>query len=126
MRDFLISENQRNHDGHRTFERFLYRAVGKCEVLVAHHIVFLIEGQEPNEIPSADTLWFDSTLMGKVFGEEKAKSIMLTLAHRTPELRDKVAADFLDALDLEDPTGILPKVTGSLRNLIPATAGGPA
>lgn len=125
VKDYLTSENQRNHDGHRTFERFLHRAVGKCEVLVAHHIVFLIEGQEPNEIPSADTLWFDPVLMEKVFGE-KAKGIIATLAHRTPELRDKVAADFLDALDLEDPAGILPKVTGSLRNLIPATAGGPA
>lgn len=126
VKDFLTSENQRNHDAHRTFERFLHRAVGQCEVLVAHHIVFALPGQEPNEIPSADTLWFDPVLMGRVFGEQTAKTIMLTLAHRTPELRDKVLADFLDALDLEDPAGVLPKVTGSIRNVIPETVGQPA
>jgi hypothetical protein len=125
-KDFLTTENQRNHDAHRVFERFLHRAIGPCEVLVAHHIVFAVNNGEPNEIPSADTLWFDPVLMGSVFGEEKAKTIMLTLAQRTPELRDKVLEDFLDALDLEDPAGTLPKVTGSIKNLIPATAGGPA
>ena len=69
---------------------------------MAHHIVYLVDGEEPNEVPSADTLCFSPELMGAVFGETKGKQIMLTLAHRTPELRDKVLADFLDALDLED------------------------
>lgn len=103
FRDFLVAENQRNHDGHRIFERFLRKAVGKdVEVLVAHHIVYLVEGEEPNEIPSADSLCFSPELMGAVFGETKSRQIMLTLAHRTPELRDKVLGDFLDALDLEE------------------------
>jgi hypothetical protein len=103
FKDFLVSENQRNHDGHRIFERFLTKALGqKVEILVAHHIVYLVDGEEPNEIPSADTLCFSPDLMGAVFGEVKAKQIMLTLSHRTPELRDKVLNDFLDALELEE------------------------
>jgi len=104
FKDFLVAENQRNHDGHKVFERFLRKALKNpaVEVLVAHHIVYLVEGEEPNEIPSADTLCFSPELMGAVFGDKKAGQIMLTLAHRTPELRDKVLADFLDALDLEE------------------------
>lgn len=100
FKDFLQFENQRNHDDHITFNRFLQKAVGPCEVLVAHHIVFLVGDEEPNEIPSADALMFNPELMGAVFGE-KAMGIMLTLAHRIPELRGKVLKDFLDALDLE-------------------------
>lgn len=112
VKDFLVTENERNHQGHKTFERFLHLALKlqpneRLEILVAHHIVFSVldaEGEiigEPNEIPSADTLCFSPELMGAVFGEAKAKQIMLTLAHRTPELRDKVLADFLDALELD-------------------------
>jgi hypothetical protein len=104
FKDFLVSENQRNHDGHKTFERFIRKALKRddVEVLVAHHIVYLVPDEEPNEIPSADTLCFSPELMGAVFGEKRAGQIMLTLSHRTPELRDKVLADFLDALDLEE------------------------
>lgn len=112
FKDFLVSENNRNHEGHKIFERFLRRALGKpdLEVLVAHHIVYLVEGEEPNEIPSADSLCFSPELMGAVFGETRAKQIMLTLAHRTPELRDKVLNDFLDMLELEerDSKGLAP------------------
>lgn len=118
MKDFLTTENKRNHDAHRIFERFLHRAVGECEVLVGHHIIFLQEGQEPNEIPSADCLCFSPDLMGAVFGADKAKNIMLTLAHRVPEERDRVLADFLDALDLEDPAGILKRGAGSIAAVV--------
>lgn len=102
FKDYLAAENQRNHDGQKTFKRFLARAIGACDVIVAHHIVYLVDGEDPDEIPSADTLLFSHELMGAVFGD-KAHIIMQTLAGRTPELREKVLADFLDALDLENP-----------------------
>lgn len=127
MKDFLMTENKRNHDAHRIFERFLHRAIGECEVLVGHHIIFLQEGQEPNEIPSADCLCFSPELMGAVFGPERAKQIMLTLAHRVSEERDRVLADFLDALDLEDPEGALKKAAGAIAGtLTTLNVGGPA
>lgn len=131
FQNFLMVENKRNHDAHATFERFLHRAVGPCQVLIAHHIVYIPEGTDiPTEIPSADTLCFNPDLMNTVFGEEKAGGIMLTLARRTPDLRDKVLADFLDALDLEDPAGMKTTVTGSVRpiidKLVAAGVGGPA
>lgn len=124
--NFLMVENARNHDAHRTFERFLHRAIGPCRVLVAHHIVFIPAGSDdPTEIPSADSLCFNHQLMTKVFGEVSAPAIMLTLAKRTPDLRDKVLADFLDALDLEDPAGVLAMTDGQthpalIRSGVPA------
>lgn len=102
FKNFLVSENNRNEEGSAVFKRFLQRAVGpNIEILCAHHIIYLVEGEEPNEIPSADCLLFSPELMGAVFGD-KAMSIMLTLAHRTPDLREKVLADFLDELDLKE------------------------
>lgn len=101
--NFLKTEDDRNVTGHKFFERFLRRAVGPdVQVLVAHHIVFIDEDGVPNEIPSADTLLFNPTLMGAVFGVVQAKTIMLTLAAREPALRDRVMNDFLDMLDIQD------------------------
>lgn len=108
FKDYLVYENQRNHDNHKIFQRFLQAALGeqKIEVLVAHHIVYTVldaNGDavgEPNEIPSADTLLFDPDLMTAVFGE-KARAIMMTLCHRTPDLREKVLEDFLNERDLQ-------------------------
>lgn len=101
--NFLQSEDSRNVSGHKFFEQFLRRAVGpNVQVLVAHHIVFIDEDGVPNEIPSADTLLFNPELMGKVFGDVQAKVIMLTLAARAPNLRDRVMGDFLDMLDIQD------------------------
>jgi hypothetical protein len=101
--DFLTRENQRNHDSKETCRRFLVRALKdpNVEVLVAHHIVFCQGEGEPNEIPSIDTLIFDPEMMHEVFGSQ-ATTIMLTLAKRGVDTRDKVFKDFLDALDLED------------------------
>lgn len=124
FKDFLTTENLRNEQGSKTFERFLRRAVGpKIQILCAHHIIYLVEGEEPNEIPSADCLLFSPDLMGAVFGD-KAMSVMLTLAHRTPELREKVLADFLDELDLKEriaTQGADPK-SGSVLAPAPTTA----
>jgi hypothetical protein len=102
---YLDFENNRNQVAHRAIIRFLKRAIGPdVQVVIAHHIVFMQPGKLPNEIPSADTMWFDPEIMGKVFGDQ-APLIMQTLANRTPDLRDKVAEDFLDNLDIRDPAG---------------------
>lgn len=105
--EYLKLEQARNLAATRIFHRFLHRAVGQCEILVAHHIVFELPGGEPNEIPSADTLLFNPLLMGRVFGQE-APMIMSVLAHREPEIREQVLKDYLDALDVKDPEGVLP------------------
>lgn len=121
FKNFLSSENLRNEQGSKTFDRFLRRAVGPdLEVLCAHHIIYVVDGEEPNEIPSADTLLFSPELMGAVFGKDRAIPIMLTLAHRTPELRERVLADFLDELDLKDKMAVAaadPK-TGSILPVV--------
>lgn len=125
MKDFLPAENKRNHDAHRVFERFLHRAVGECEVIVAHHIVYMRKGSDdlPNEIPSADTLWFDPEMMGLVFGD-KAQLMMLALAKHRPEIRDKTIGDFLDELDVQSPEKALKYPSGSvakpLMGVVPA------
>lgn len=104
LRDYLTWEDKRNSEGHKVFKRFFERAVGvPVDVVVGHHIIFIKGGDdaEPNEVPSADTVLFDHDLMGAVFGD-KALPIMLTLAKRTPELRERVLNDQLDALDLAE------------------------
>lgn len=100
MEKYLDAEKTRNIAASKVFERLLHRAFGPCEVVVAHHITFVLDNEEPNEIPSADTLLFDPAIMGKVFGE-KAQTIMLMLARREPQYRERTLADFLDALDAQ-------------------------
>lgn len=124
FKNYLTWEDKRNFDGREVFKRFLHRAVGKCEVVVGHHIVFIVGDDEPNEIPSADALWFDHAIMKDVFGE-KATSIMQILAHRAPELREKVLNDYLDALELEDGDAVTHQALPPASR-IPATAELPA
>lgn len=101
MKDYLADETLRNHRNHKIFERLLKRAIGKCDVLVAHHLTFTTDGDEPNEIPSADTLIFDVELMGKVFGD-RAYNIMQSLSVRKVDSRDAFLEHYLDGLDLEE------------------------
>jgi hypothetical protein len=102
LKDYLKTEEMRNVTATAIFKRFLQQAVGACEVVVAHHIIFIKEGELPNEIPSADTLLFSNELMTAVFGESKARMIMAVLASRPPEIREKVLEDFLNAKDDEN------------------------
>lgn len=88
MKDYLMAENNRNHKNHRLYERLMRLAVGDdARVLVAHHLTFdVAKGgeEEPNEIPSADTLMFCHELMTRVFGPS-AMAIMAQLAVRPVE-----------------------------------------
>lgn len=96
MKDYLESEDARNKAGRKVFERFLKAVLGPTtEVMVAHHITFIDESGEPNEIPSADTLWTDHYLMTRAFGGQ-AKTIINIVAHRPSEEREQVISSFLD------------------------------
>jgi hypothetical protein len=104
MRD-LLSETTRNSTHHRVFIRFLHRAFGMdAKVMVAHHFVVIPNGKPPIEIPSADSLWFDTELMEQVFGNDDAAIIMATLASRKPDDRETFVSGMLDALDVRDPS----------------------
>jgi hypothetical protein len=96
MKDYLVYENNRNHVNHEVQTELVKRAFGKtCDVLVAHHITFERVGQEPIEIPSADTLIFDHDIMGHIFGVN-AYALMKELAmapsaYREPILKRELA-----------------------------------
>lgn len=101
MKDYLTAENERNHRNHRLYERLMRLAVGKdARVLVAHHLTFDVAAggeEEPNEVPSADTLMFCHVLMTQVFGLG-ALAVMAQLAVRPVEggERDKHLEMLLD------------------------------
>lgn len=106
FQNFLETEDARNVKNHRVFERFLKKAVGPdITVMVAHHITYMVDGELPVEIPSADSMWFCPVLMGAVFGPKSAKNIMMVLATRTPEERETVLNSFLDTLEIEQREG---------------------
>lgn len=97
MKDYLSAENARNHRNHKIYERLLKAATGAGEVLIVHHLTFMIPGQEANEIPSADTLIFDLELMTNVFGS-KAQSVMQQLAVCNVDTRDALLEQYMDSL----------------------------
>lgn len=102
IENFLSTEDQRNYTSHKVFERFLRRAFGNdLQVMVGHHIAFFKGDEIPNEIPSADTLLFNPTLMELVFKAD-APAVMLMLVRRPPEVREKALTDWLDRLDAQD------------------------
>lgn len=100
MRDYLTDENNRNKSHHETYAEFLRRAVrdDDANVLIVHHLTVKQDGQEPNEIPSADTMMFCHDLMHAVFGDQ-AKDFMQRLAavpvnERDEMLRKMLSGDF--------------------------------
>lgn len=112
LRDYLSWHDTRNVQGHKAITRFLNRALGHpkdLKVVVGHHITYQVDEESvPNEIPSADSLLFDHDIMHLVFGDEY-KTIMVQLATRVPELRERVLSNHLDMLDRRD--GLTPPVT---------------
>lgn len=95
MKDYLLSENERNHRNHPLYQRLMKLALGECDVLVAHHLTFTFANEEPNEIPSADTLIFDLDLMSKVFGTQ-AQDIMAHLAQLGVDARDALLEVYVE------------------------------
>lgn len=97
MKDYLNSENERNHHNHALYERLLRLAFGPdVSVLVGHHLTFTLEaGGDPNEIPSADTTMFDHDLMARAFGTPGCYEVMAQLALEPAVQRDRRLEDFV-------------------------------
>jgi hypothetical protein len=98
MKDFLGSENARNHRNAALYSALIKRACGQVQIMIGHHLTFEGDSQPENEIPSADCLLFDHDLMGKVFGD-RAVSIMQHLAATPCESRDEVLQAYFECLD---------------------------
>lgn len=96
-KDYLDAENVRNKSNHGVYEKFLRRAVGEpdANVLIVHHLTVKTKDQDPNEIPSADTMMFCHELMKAVFGA-KAQEYMQRLAAVPVERRDALLAQLLE------------------------------
>lgn len=82
VKNYLITENERNKANAALFTRMIRLAFGdKDQIMIAHHLTFEVDNDlnTVNEIPSADTLIFDHEAMGRIFGKQ-ALSIMKDLA----------------------------------------------
>lgn len=103
MKDYLLAENQRNHRNHLLYQRLMRLALGECDLLVAHHLTFTYKDEEPNEIPSADTLIFDIELMKKVFGT-RAQDVTSHLAALNVDARDAMLDVYVQEIENGRPT----------------------
>lgn len=95
-KDYGSFENQRNKSRHKLFTEALKKAFGEGNVLIAHHLCFG-DAEEPNEIPSADTLLFDHDIMSKIFGDNHV-TVMVKLAKTPVPDRDDVFKNFLETI----------------------------
>lgn len=71
-------ENDRNAESSECFKSVIREAFGVADVIIAHHLVYVIEEVRDDgfnyttveEIPSADTLIFDHDIARKVWGDK--------------------------------------------------------
>lgn len=99
IKDYLGSENARNKQYAELWVQLIQLAYGgNNAVLVGHHLTFEADGNidTENEIPSADCLIFDHTIMKAVFGD-MALDIMSALARLPCEQRDARLAEYVQA-----------------------------
>lgn len=97
-KDYLGTEQARNKVAAAMFETMIKMAFGDDnDVMVGHHIGFEVHGdiKTENEIPSADCLLFDHTIMNRIFGE-RAHDVLIHLALTPCEERDSLAAQYLE------------------------------
>lgn len=94
VKEWLGSELHRNKHNAVLYvalvKRALHQLTGQeVQVLIGHHITFELDGriETENEIPSADCLMFDHTIMGALFGEQ-AIGIMVELVKVPCDQRD--------------------------------------
>lgn len=100
VKDWLgneLARNKRNADMYvPMIQRAVHKLTGKhVQVLIGHHLTFELDSDinTENEIPSADCLMFDHTLMGAVFGVASG-AIMRSLAAVPCEKRDELLRVF--------------------------------
>lgn len=96
MKNYLISENERNALNQELFTRIIEVAFDQPQqVMIGHHLEYGAHGQLPVEIPSADCLIFDRFIMTQVFGYQ-ADIVMRTLATLEVEERDRQLERFFN------------------------------
>jgi hypothetical protein len=115
VKDYLGYENARNKTHAHLYNAILQKAFNLSNnVMIGHHLCFEFNGDidTENEIPSADTLIFDHSIMGAVFGD-RAVEIMCSLASFPAEKRDeRLAAYFEEVVNPSLPTS---KLEGDVR-----------
>lgn len=75
-KDYLAWENARNHAARDLYRDILHAAFGTAEeVVIGHHLTF--DGDEPDEIPSADTMIFDHDIARRLWGADYQHQLML-------------------------------------------------
>lgn len=82
------SEFHRNVRWTGLYKQILSRKWPGCRVMVSHHIFVEKQDATVQEIPSADTILFDPSIMGAVFGS-RAPARMSKLARMRPVDREK-------------------------------------
>jgi hypothetical protein len=94
-------ENDRNGENADLFKAIIREAFGVTDVICGHHLVYQVEDKRDDgftytfveEVPSADTLIFDTRVAEKLFGDQW-KSILTILAVTPIEERDALLAGF--------------------------------
>jgi hypothetical protein len=94
-------ENDRNAENSALYKDIIREAYGVTDVICGHHLVYQVEDKRADgftytfveEVPSADTLIFDTDVAQKLWGD-KWKSVLSILAVTPIAERDKLLADF--------------------------------
>ena len=92
-------ENFRNSNNSDLFKEVLREAHGVQDVIIAHHIVYVIEEKRTDgfayqiveEIPSADCLLFDHDIAKKIWGADYI-AVLQRLVAEPCETRDELFA----------------------------------
>lgn len=93
-KDYLSWENARNRRAHKLFQDILHEAFGSDEeVVIAHHLTFDGAGDDPDEIPSADTMIFDHDIARVIWGEANYIGVLLQLAATPCDQRDALLGE---------------------------------
>lgn len=98
VKDYLVSENERNKRNASLFTRILLHAFPEYQpeqVIIGHHLTFMFDNKldTVDEVPSADTMMFDHFIMTRVFGSQ-AIAIMVELARWPVDKRDQILANY--------------------------------
>ncbi|WP_316235026.1 MULTISPECIES: hypothetical protein [unclassified Bradyrhizobium] len=94
-------ENDRNGENAALYKDIIREAFGVTDVICGHHLVYQVEDKRADgftytfveEVPSADTLIFDTDVAQRLWGD-KWKSVLSILAVTPISERDKLLADF--------------------------------
>jgi uncharacterized membrane protein len=94
-------ENHRNGDNADLYKAIIREAYGVTDVICGHHLVYQVEDKRADgftytfveEVPSADTLIFDTDVAQKLWGD-KWKSVLTILAVTPIAERDALLHDF--------------------------------